>query len=136
VAEAEEEAGFQFDGVKYRMTSLMLAEARAIQRATGLTPIQWEQKIGESDAEAITALIWVARKRNGEPNLRFEDVDGDLATFRPYLHDDPPEDAAPADTEPGKEGPEPGLTPSGPSSEAGSTVSDSTTPAGSGNSSD
>src|SRR4051812_9442604 len=113
------------------MGSLMLAEARAIQRATGMTPVKWEDAINEGDAEAITALIWVARKRNGEPNLRFEDVDGDLATFRPYLHDDPVEDEP---AEPGKD--DEGPIPAGLSSEAESMPSASITPEDSGSTSE
>jgi hypothetical protein len=92
--------GFQFNGVKYEMSSLMLAEARAIQKATNLTPLQWEKAINEGDAEAITALIWIARKRNGEKGLRFDDVDGDLATFLPYL--DEPEEESEGDEGEGK----------------------------------
>jgi hypothetical protein len=100
VAVEEGNEGFQFEGVKYRMGSLMLAEARAIQRTTGFTPVQWDEAISKSDAEAITALIWIARKRNGEPNLRFEDVDGDLSTFLPYLEE--PEPTA-GEADPGKD---------------------------------
>lgn len=80
--------GFQFEGVRYEMGNLMLAEARAVQNATGLTPRQFDEALGNFDAFAITALVWIGRKRHGEANLRYEQVDGDLATFRPYLETD------------------------------------------------
>src|SRR3954469_4917538 len=113
------------------MGSLMLPEGRAIQPATGMPPGKWEDAINEGDAEAITALIWVARKRNGEPNLRFEEVDGDLATFRQYLHDDPVEDET-EEAGKHKEGP----IPAGLSSEAESMPSASITPEDSGSTSE
>lgn len=80
--------GFQFEGRRFEMGNLMLAEARAVQGATGFTPQQFEEALTRYDAFAITALVWIGRKRHGEANLRFEDVDGDLATFRPYLETD------------------------------------------------
>lgn len=80
--------GFQFEGVKYEMGNLMLAEARAVQGATGLTPQQFEEALAGYDAFAITALVWIGRRRHGEDKLRYEDVDGDLSTFRPYLETD------------------------------------------------
>ncbi len=81
--------GFCFEGVKYEMSRLMLAEAREIQKVTGLTVVQWEKALGEADAFAITALIWISRRRDPEQRgLRFDDVDGDLSTFEPFGDDD------------------------------------------------
>lgn len=84
----ERRAGFRFDGQEYEFDGLMLAEARAIQKTTGMTIAQWEDALSAGDANAITALIWIARKRNGEPTLRFDDVDGDIRTFAPLDDDD------------------------------------------------
>jgi hypothetical protein len=113
-------AGFEFEGVKYEFHSLMLAEARASQRATKMTVVEWEAALNVFDAEAVTALIWIARRRTGEPNLRFEDVDGDLSTFAPIA--DPDSEAADGEgeeTTEGKDpaGPEPDGTSGTPSAE-------------------
>lgn len=78
----EFEIQFAFEGEEYKLPTLMLAEARAIQKVTGYTVKRFFESLAEMDAEAITALIWVARKR-GNPTLRFDDVDGDLSTFAP-----------------------------------------------------
>lgn len=89
--------GFTFEGVEYEMSGLLLSEARAIQKVTGMTIAEWETALEAGDANAITAIIWVAQKRK-DPTLRFDDVDGNLATFGPIVDPDEPE------TEPGKAG--------------------------------
>lgn len=86
---AEFRIEFTFEGEEYKLPTLMLAEARAIQKVTGFTVLQFFRQLAEMDAEAITALIWVARKRQ-TPTLRFEEVDGDLSTFE--AHDTSDED--------------------------------------------
>lgn len=119
---------FAFDGVDYKLPTLMLAEARAIQRVTGFTVQEFFEALEKSDAEAITALVWIARKRYGEANLRFDDVDGDLATFDVIG----PEDEEVADEGKG----EPSApTDAGPSNGEVSRLNGSTTPQTSGASS-
>jgi hypothetical protein len=82
MAEDAAAGGFMFNGVKYDFGALMLAEARAIQKVTGMTIAEWQKGLNLFDAEAITALIWVAMKRQN-PTIRFEDVDGPLESFEP-----------------------------------------------------
>jgi len=88
---------FQFEGREYRLKALLLSEARAIQKVTGQTVLQFKERLQLYDPDSVAALIWVARKRE-QPDLRFEDVDGDLTTFGPIGE---PEESEP-ETDPGK----------------------------------
>lgn len=107
------EIEFVFEGEEYKLPTLMLAEARAIQKVTGFTVVKFWEALSAADADAITALIWVARRRQ-DFKLRFEDVDGDMSTFEVTG----PENGEPEAGEEGKD-PEPSPTGLGPSSEAG-----------------
>lgn len=80
---------FKFEGREYEFSGLRLKEARDIQRVTGFTMGQFEDRVTEGDIECIAALIWVLQKREN-PALRFDDVDGDLSTFE--IVDDSDED--------------------------------------------
>lgn len=73
---------FKFEGNEYALKTFMLSEARAIQQATGKTVQEFDAALKQGDADCLTALVWVARKRS-EPTLTFEQVDGDLMTFEP-----------------------------------------------------
>lgn len=78
---------FSFDGKIYEIDKFMLAEARAIQKATGYRLKPFQDAINEGDVECIAAIIWIAQKRDN-PALRFDQVDGDLETFEPLANDE------------------------------------------------
>ena len=52
---------------------ILNVEAIAVKKRTGLDFQDWMNALGEFNAEAITALVWIARKRV-EPTLKFDDV--------------------------------------------------------------
>jgi hypothetical protein len=68
---------------------LTVKEARLIKGATGFTVNAWQQALGELDADAVAALVWLLRRRNGELGLAFDDVDFDLSSLT--VEDDGPE---------------------------------------------
>lgn len=103
---------FALDGTKYEFDEkrLMNVEAIAIKRVTSekLGFVDWMQAVSESDVEAITALVWIVRKRT-EPDLRFSDVEFSIVEFIESLESDEETDAEsdptdstqpPADTSP------------------------------------
>lgn len=88
---------FRFEGREYEFSGLRLKEARDIQRVTGFTMGEFEDQITKGDIECIAALIWILQKRE-RPELRFDDVDGDLGTFEIVEDSDEDSDeAAPAE---------------------------------------
>lgn len=91
---------FRFEGKVYEVGRLMLSEAKAMQKATGYTMGEFEKRLELGDVECIAALIWVMQKRE-QPDLRYDDVDGDMATFEPVEDTDA---ADSGDEEPGKDG--------------------------------
>jgi hypothetical protein len=66
---------YQFDASEFSNK-----EGMAIEAATGMS---WQEFIdgGASSTLAKTALVWMVRKRNGEPNLRFDEVDFAMKDF-------------------------------------------------------
>lgn len=78
---------------------LMLAEAMAVKTATGMGVLQFEDGVRELDPFAVAAIVWIARRRAGERDLAYTDVDGDLSTFDFVTEPIPKEPADPATTE-------------------------------------
>lgn len=67
---------------EYDDDRLMNTEAKAIQGWTGMRLKAWEEACNEGDADALTALIWLIRKRSGRfPDLRFADVEFNMASL-------------------------------------------------------
>lgn len=68
------------DGQTYSFDDarMLNIEAIALKKATGLNPQELWQGISAFDAEAITALVWLARRRTGERDLRYTAVEFDL----------------------------------------------------------
>ncbi|MCI3277528.1 hypothetical protein [Streptomyces cylindrosporus] len=60
---------YEFDDQK-----MLVAEAREIKTLTGLTVPKLFAGIDDGDADAIAALVFLAKKRTGE-TLRFSDLD-------------------------------------------------------------
>lgn len=82
MAATEYAYAFVFEGREYRLEKFLLSEARAVQRATGKTIQEFDEALKRGDADCLAALVWVARKRE-QPTLRFDEVDGDIMTFKP-----------------------------------------------------
>lgn len=83
---------------------LMNTEAKAIQGWTGMRLKAWSEACDEGDADALTALVWLVRKRSGRyPDLRFADVEFNMASFEVIdpdaAEDDEADPAAPVPTE-------------------------------------
>ena len=73
---------------EFDQSRLMLSEAMAIKSYTGLKPPQWQAALTEGDPEALQALVWLLKKRNGE-DVRFSDVDFNLADVSVEADEDP-----------------------------------------------
>ena len=58
---------------EYDPSKILNVEAIAAQKVTGLGWAEWLDALGKGDMTALTALVWVLRKRT-EPELRFTDV--------------------------------------------------------------
>jgi hypothetical protein len=68
---------YQYDPAK-----LLNTEAKAIQRFTGLKMSEFQTALGDENIDAITALVWLVRKRAGEVELVPDDVEFDLGRLR------------------------------------------------------
>jgi hypothetical protein len=53
---------------------MLNTEAMAIERVTGGTTTEWQEMLARGSVLAMTALVWVIRKRK-EPNLQFAKVE-------------------------------------------------------------
>lgn len=93
---------FKLDGQEHDldMTVLMAREARMIKDATALTIVEWGEALDKGDPDALIALVWLARRRNGEPDLKFADVDFNLTSFEVVEEETPEVDAGPTDPTP------------------------------------
>ena len=58
---------------------------------TGMTIPAWQKALEEFDPGAIAALVWVLKKRNGE-DVRFSEIDFNLADFEVIADEEPAED--------------------------------------------
>lgn len=45
--------------------SMLMAEARAIKKLTGMTPLRWQEGLNEMDPDAIQVLVYLVKKRAG-----------------------------------------------------------------------
>lgn len=116
---------FTIDGEKYEFNPrrLMNVEAIAIKQATNLTLQGWNDAISQADPVAITAMVWIVRKRE-DPTVQFADVEFNLMEFLESLESDEEPDAEgdPTDstTTPGPSSPH---SPTTSESESGSSLS-------------
>lgn len=82
---------FTLEGTKYEFDEkrVMNVEAIAIKRVTSeqLGFLDFMRAVSESDVEAITALVWIVRKRQ-EPELRFSEVEFNIIEFIESLSSD------------------------------------------------
>lgn len=78
------------DGTTYDFdqSRLMLSEARLIERNTGMTIPRWQKALDEFNSDALAGLVLLLRRRAGETELLYEDVEFDVASIE--IHDDEP----------------------------------------------
>lgn len=67
---------YTFDFQKFLNTELM-----AVERETGFTAEQFQDKLNDGSMIAITALVWILQKRHDDPTRKFEDVVFDTSTL-------------------------------------------------------
>jgi hypothetical protein len=60
---------------QFKPDRLLTTEAEAIERVTGMTYADFGESLMNGGMTARRAMVWVLRKRNGEPELKFRDVD-------------------------------------------------------------
>lgn len=80
------------DGDKLEFTfkprRLLTTEAEAIEKITGGTYAEFVDALTEGSITARRALLWSLRKRNGEPEIRFRDVDFPIDALEIELDDE------------------------------------------------
>jgi hypothetical protein len=64
---------------------LLATEVEAIEKVTDMTFMEWAEAMSKGSATGLRGLVWVLRKRHGEPELRYRDVDFsyDSVAFEP-----------------------------------------------------
>ena len=72
--------------------TLTLKEAMRIKMATGLNLMDLYNGAETGDPFAIAAMVWIIRIRDGEKDLKFDDVDFPFGDFE-FLPDETPEPA-------------------------------------------
>lgn len=75
---------------EYDETRLMNTEAIALQKATGFRPPEFAEELKKGDAIALTGLVWLILRRNGDKG-KFDELEFDLAAIDvEQLEDAPP----------------------------------------------
>lgn len=84
---------FTVEGTKYELDimRLMNTEAILIKKMTGLTIQGMYEGMDKGDPEALTALVWLAKKRAGEP-VKFQELEFDTFEVAQSLEADEPEE--------------------------------------------
>lgn len=70
---------------------MLTTEAEAIETVTGLTYIQFGEALENGSMKAFRALVWTLRKRHGEAELHYRDVDFPIGALT-FENDDAPGD--------------------------------------------
>lgn len=76
-----------YESHEFTRSSWMLKEAREVKKWIGLNPPQMWLAVAEDDPEALTALLCILRRRDGQPDLKFSDVDADYGSMVFVLSD-------------------------------------------------
>jgi hypothetical protein len=82
---------YEFDPAQVRNRALV-----DVERETGMMGDEWQVALTRGSMVALTALVWLTLRQNGQPDLKFDEVDFDPKTL----------DVDDTDEEPGKD-PEP-----------------------------
>lgn len=83
---------FSLDGVKHEFDDNRMMNTEAIQirrkseEAWSLT--EWFEALGKGDPEALTLLVWLTRRREGETDLAVSAVEFDLVELALGLESD------------------------------------------------
>jgi hypothetical protein len=95
---------------------LLNTEAIALRKVSGLTVDEFLRGISEFEPVALTVLVWLARRRAGETDLRFSDVEFDMGTTFDIdqLDEDGNVISRPVGADTGAEPEEPDTDPTGP----------------------
>lgn len=93
---------------------LLMSEAAAIEKVTGLGFTEWLTSLGTLSGDSMRALVWVLSKRT-DPTLRFSAVDFPVGALAMEPDDDELAEADRADQDgPGNDSPPtPGSEPAG-----------------------
>lgn len=79
-----------------------MSEALAIEQATGLRYVDWENELGAGSMKAMCAFVWLVWRRNGRDVSYTDIVDGkveiDLAELLESLMDSRQQDETPDPT--------------------------------------
>jgi hypothetical protein len=79
---------FDDQALQFDDDRMLNTEAIALKKVTGLTLDQIIDGLNSRDPEAQTAMVWLARRRHGETDLRLSQVEFDVRTFDIDLVDD------------------------------------------------
>jgi hypothetical protein len=77
----------------YNPNRMLNTEAIALQKVTGMRMQEWTAALTEGDAFALTGLVWLLYRREGN-EVRFDEVEFDIGSIE--IHDD----EAPAEADP------------------------------------
>lgn len=80
---------FALDGVKYEYDEhkLLNIEAIALQKVTGLRVTEFAEALEQGDAGALTAVVWIAKRRAGE-DVKFSELEFDLMEMMESMEQD------------------------------------------------
>lgn len=87
------------DGTEYDFdtATLRVGEMRALKKASGMKIKDFTEGLADADPDALTALVWLAKRRAGE-HIKFDDLDFELGDFDVIEPDDPQDAAGDGDT--------------------------------------
>jgi hypothetical protein len=84
------------DGKSYTfdVDRVLNVELMAIERAIGMTSLEWQDALNNGSMTAATALVWLLRKRHEDPTTKFDDVVFETGTLliAPEPEDDETDD--------------------------------------------
>jgi hypothetical protein len=88
---------FRVDGQMYDFdqSRITVKEAMLIKTATGYGLKTFLEGLEDGDPFSITSIVWLARIRDGEKTLKFDEIDFNLIDFEA-------EDSDPDPTQPGE----------------------------------
>lgn len=67
----------------YKISEWTNKDGMAMQSATGMTWGDWVDSLNGNSGDLLTAtgLVWMVRRKNGEPDLKFSDTEFSFADF-------------------------------------------------------
>lgn len=73
---------------RFKPERLLATEAEAVERVTGGTYSEFGASLMNGGVTARRALVWIMRKRDGEPEVKFRDVDFPIGALSIELDDE------------------------------------------------